>query len=168
MANQVNAPDGVLIINKHAGVTSHDIVGMVRRSKQGNALGPHKVGQRRVTRIACGGLKALPRFLREARCIDLKQVKGHAEARSQLAAKFGVAVGFLAADAVMHVQCHHGGEVLYQREEHHRIRTARKGYGKRCALGQARKLTRIAKANGVCLLSHYSSSRVVSMVRNLV
>ena len=39
MANQTNAPDGVLIINKHAGVTSHDIVGMVRRLYGTRAVG---------------------------------------------------------------------------------------------------------------------------------
>ena len=39
MANQTNTPDGVLIINKHAGVTSHDIVGMVRRLYGTRAVG---------------------------------------------------------------------------------------------------------------------------------
>lgn len=39
MASQINAPDGVLIINKHAGVTSHDIVGMVRRLYGTRAVG---------------------------------------------------------------------------------------------------------------------------------
>ena len=39
MANQTNTPDGVLIINKHAGVTSHDIVGMVRRLFGTRAVG---------------------------------------------------------------------------------------------------------------------------------
>lgn len=39
MAQQTNAPDGVLIINKHAGVTSHDIVGMVRRLFGTRAVG---------------------------------------------------------------------------------------------------------------------------------
>ncbi|MBO5898444.1 MAG: tRNA pseudouridine(55) synthase TruB [Clostridia bacterium] len=39
MANQTNAPDGVLIINKHAGVTSHDIVGMTRRLFGTRAVG---------------------------------------------------------------------------------------------------------------------------------
>lgn len=33
------APDGVLIVNKHAGVTSHDIVGMVRRLYGTRAVG---------------------------------------------------------------------------------------------------------------------------------
>ena len=33
------APDGVLIVNKHAGVTSHDIVGMVRRLFGTRAVG---------------------------------------------------------------------------------------------------------------------------------
>ena len=32
-------PDGVLLINKHAGVTSHDIVGMVRRLYGTRAVG---------------------------------------------------------------------------------------------------------------------------------
>lgn len=39
MASQINTPDGVLIINKHAGVTSHDIVGMVRRLYGTRAVG---------------------------------------------------------------------------------------------------------------------------------
>ena len=39
MAQQTNTPDGVLIINKHAGVTSHDIVGMVRRLYGTRAVG---------------------------------------------------------------------------------------------------------------------------------
>jgi tRNA pseudouridine55 synthase len=32
-------PDGVLLINKHAGVTSHDIVGKVRRLYATRAVG---------------------------------------------------------------------------------------------------------------------------------
>ncbi len=39
MANQPSAPDGVLIVNKHAGVTSHDIVGRVRRLYGTRAVG---------------------------------------------------------------------------------------------------------------------------------
>ncbi len=39
MAQQTNTPDGVLIVNKHAGVTSHDIVGMVRRLFGTRAVG---------------------------------------------------------------------------------------------------------------------------------
>jgi tRNA pseudouridine55 synthase len=39
MSTQALAPDGVLIVNKHAGVTSHDIVGMVRRLFGTRAVG---------------------------------------------------------------------------------------------------------------------------------
>lgn len=39
MENSTNAPDGVLIVNKHAGVTSHDIVGAVRRLYGTRAVG---------------------------------------------------------------------------------------------------------------------------------
>lgn len=39
MSMQTLAPDGVLIVNKHAGVTSHDIVGMVRRLFGTRAVG---------------------------------------------------------------------------------------------------------------------------------
>ncbi len=37
--NEKTIPDGVLIVNKHAGVTSHDIVGMVRRLYATRAVG---------------------------------------------------------------------------------------------------------------------------------
>lgn len=39
MSIETLAPDGVLIVNKHAGVTSHDIVGMVRRLYGTRAVG---------------------------------------------------------------------------------------------------------------------------------
>ena len=39
MSAMTLAPDGVLIVNKHAGVTSHDIVGMVRRLFNTRAVG---------------------------------------------------------------------------------------------------------------------------------
>ena len=39
MSTETLAPDGVLIVNKHAGVTSHDIVGMVRRLFGTRAVG---------------------------------------------------------------------------------------------------------------------------------
>ena len=39
MSMQTLTPDGVLIVNKHAGVTSHDIVGMVRRLFGTRAVG---------------------------------------------------------------------------------------------------------------------------------
>ena len=39
MSIETLAPDGVLIVNKHAGVTSHDIVGMVRRLFGTRAVG---------------------------------------------------------------------------------------------------------------------------------
>ena len=38
-AREIQEPDGVLIVDKHAGVTSHDIVGKVRR-----LYGTKKVG----------------------------------------------------------------------------------------------------------------------------
>ena len=39
MSTETLTPDGVLIVNKHAGVTSHDIVGMVRRLFGTRAVG---------------------------------------------------------------------------------------------------------------------------------
>ncbi|MBQ7337841.1 MAG: tRNA pseudouridine(55) synthase TruB [Clostridia bacterium] len=39
MNTQINPPDGVLLVNKHAGVTSHDIVGKVRRLFGTRAVG---------------------------------------------------------------------------------------------------------------------------------
>ena len=39
MSIQTSTPDGVLIVNKHAGVTSHDIVGRVRRLYGTRAVG---------------------------------------------------------------------------------------------------------------------------------
>ena len=39
MTTQTNAPDGVLIINKHAGVTSHDVVARVRKLYGTRAVG---------------------------------------------------------------------------------------------------------------------------------
>ena len=38
-ANETILPDGVLLVNKHAGVTSHDIVGKVRRLYGTRAVG---------------------------------------------------------------------------------------------------------------------------------
>ena len=103
------------------------VVGIVRGQKHGDVFFTHDLLKKGVSYVSCGFLKASARFLRQRGDVSVKNMKFYAIIRTELAAKFLVAVGFRASDAVVDVR---GGEAvashLKQMEEAYRIRAARK------------------------------------------